>query len=82
MAPKDLKQAHPLGHAPVLDIERDGQKKSLVESGAIMISAIERFAPSSGLLPGTDEPDRRYDVLYWVEYAEASIMVRGVARVT
>jgi len=74
LAPKELKQAHPLGHAPVLDIEKDGVKKSLVESGAIMISAVERFAPSSGLLPGTDDPNRRYDVLYWVEYAEASIM--------
>jgi glutathione S-transferase len=68
-APESLKAVHPLGKSPVVELE-DGTV--LAESGAIIEELLERFG-NGRLRPalGTDE-HRRY--LYWMHYAEGSLM--------
>ena len=67
-APPALRQAHPLGKAPVID--DDG--RTLAESGAIVEYLTERHG-AGRLVPPADSPDRvRY--LYWLHYAEGSAM--------
>lgn len=67
-APDSLKKVHPLGKAPVLEV--DGT--SYAESGAILEHCAEvlgegRFRPE----PGTPAFDR---YRYWMHYAEGSLM--------
>jgi glutathione S-transferase len=68
LAPPELKQVHPLGKSPVIT---DGGQ-TLAESGAI----IEYLAGKYGagrLAPAEGTPERlRY--LYWMHYAEGSLM--------
>ncbi|MCE3272315.1 MAG: glutathione S-transferase [Ramlibacter sp.] len=66
LAPAELQEVHPLGKSPVLT---DGDM-TLAESGAILEYLAER-AGSLQVPPGS--PDRaRY--LYWLHYAEGSLM--------
>ena len=68
LAPKELRQVHPLGKAPVVTV--DGL--TLAESGAILETLTERFG--QGRLappPGSDEAVR---YRYWLHYAEGSAM--------
>ncbi len=65
-APPELKQVHPLGKAPVVEI--DGVL--LVESGAITEGLVEDWGPQ--LKPSDPEALRRYR--YWMHYAEGSLM--------
>ena len=69
LAPESLKQAHPLGKSPV--IELDGQV--IAESGAITELLIERFAPNR-LRPAPDSADYA-DYLSWIHFAESSLML-------
>ncbi|EPJ95770.1 glutathione S-transferase family protein [Pseudomonas psychrophila] len=68
LAPASLKNTHPLGKSPV--IELDGQV--LVESGAIVEYLIRRFAPQ--LEPAFNSPDY-LQYLQWIHFAESSAMV-------
>ncbi|KAB0492359.1 MULTISPECIES: glutathione S-transferase family protein [Pseudomonas] len=68
LAPASLKNIHPLGKSPV--IELDGQV--LVESGAIVEYLIRRFAPQ--LEPAFNSPDY-LQYLQWIHFAESSAMV-------
>lgn len=68
LAPQELKNIHPLGKSPV--IELDG--KVIVESGAIVEILIEKFAPQ--LMPAKDS-DSYFDYLQWVHFSESSAMV-------
>jgi len=68
LAPDSLKNIHPLGKSPV--IELDGQV--LVESGAIVEYLIRRFAPQ--LEPAFNSPDY-LQYLQWIHFAESSAMV-------
>lgn len=68
LAPKKLRDLHPLGKAPVVT---DGDRV-LAESGAILEYLTEvhgngRFRPE----PGTDD---FYEYRYWLHYAEGSAM--------
>lgn len=68
MAPSALKQVHPLGKSPVIT---DGPL-TLAESGAIIEYLVSRYgagrlAPPAGTLEYT-----RY--IYWLHYAEGSVM--------
>lgn len=68
-APASLREVHPLGKAPV--VELDGVV--LAESGAIIDTLAERFAPH--LAPGKDadaDVARRYR--FFMHYAEGSLM--------
>jgi glutathione S-transferase len=67
-APPALRQAHPLGKAPV--IEDEG--RTLAETGAIVEYLTERHG-GGRLVPPAGSPDRlRYT--YWLHYAEGSAM--------
>ena len=68
LAPASLKNIHPLGKSPV--IELDGQV--LVESGAIVEYLIRRFAPQ--LEPAFNSPDY-LQYLQGIHFAESSAMV-------
>jgi len=68
LAPQELKNIHPLGKSPV--IELDG--KVIAESGAIVEILIEKFAPQ--LMPAKDS-DSYVDYLQWVHFSESSAMV-------
>lgn len=69
LAPDSLKQVHPLGKSPVIEI--DGQV--IAESGAITEFLIDRFAPDR-LRPATDSSDYA-EYLQWIHFAESSLML-------
>ena len=68
LAPDSLKRVHPLGKAPVLT---DGDI-TLAESGAIIDYLAQRYG-SQALLP-TVNTDTWWDYVYWLHYAEGSLM--------
>lgn len=68
LAPDELKNIHPLGKSPV--IELDG--KVIVESGAIVEILIDKFAPE--LAPAKDS-DGYLEYLQWIHFSESSAMV-------
>ncbi|QLB13273.1 glutathione S-transferase [Bisgaardia hudsonensis] len=69
LAPESLKQIHPLGKSPVIEID----DQVISESGAITTILIEKFAPER-LRPNLDSPEyAKY--LQWIEFAESSLMV-------
>ncbi|WP_459659952.1 hypothetical protein ACL9Z5_002328 [Acinetobacter calcoaceticus] len=68
LAPQELKNVHPVGKSPV--IELDG--KVIAESGAIVEILIEKFAPQ--LMPAKDS-DSYLDYLQWIHFSESSAMV-------
>jgi glutathione S-transferase len=69
LAPDSLKDIHPLGKSPTIEIE--GQ--IMAESGAITELLIERFAPNR-LRPATDSTEYG-QYLQWINFAESSLMV-------
>lgn len=68
LAPQELKNIHPLGKSPVIELNG----KVIVESGAIVEILIEKFAPQ--LMPVIDS-DSYLDYLQWVHFSESSAMV-------
>ncbi|AZC00753.1 glutathione S-transferase [Acinetobacter pittii] len=68
LAPQELKNIHPLGKSPVIELNG----KVIVESGAIVEILIEKFAPQ--LMPAKDS-DSYFDYLQWVHFSESSAMV-------
>ncbi|WP_049237814.1 glutathione S-transferase family protein [Moraxella canis] len=69
LAPDSLKNIHPLGKSPV--IELDGQV--IAESGAITQVLIERFG-ADRLRPAIDTKDYA-SYLQWMDFSESSLMV-------
>lgn len=67
-APEELKQVHPLGFAPVI---RDGETV-LAESGAIVEYIVARHG-GGRLAVGPEQPEFA-NYLYWLHYAEGSLM--------
>jgi glutathione S-transferase len=68
LAPQELKNIHPLGKSPVIELNG----KVIAESGAIVEMLIEKFAPQ--LMPAKDS-DSYVDYLQWVHFSESSAMV-------
>lgn len=68
--PAELKQAHALGRAPVI---RDGDVV-LAESGAIVEYLIARHG--NGRLAVAPDAPEFPDYLYWLHYAEGSLMLQ------
>ncbi|TGU87953.1 glutathione S-transferase family protein [Acinetobacter pittii] len=68
LAPQELKNIHPLGKSPVIELNG----KVIAESGAIVEVLIEKFAPQ--LMPAKDS-DSYLDYLQWVHFSESSAMV-------
>lgn len=73
LAPESLKKVHPLGKAPVLI---DGELK-LAESGAIIDYLAQDYGPQ--LLPDKNSA-AWWDYVYWLHYAEGSLMPPLVMR--
>lgn len=73
LAPKELRQVHPLGKSPVLT---DGELV-LAESGAILEYLAETYGaqtpPGLRLLPPAGSTDHR-QLRFWMHYAEGSLM--------
>jgi glutathione S-transferase len=68
LAPKELRQIHPLGKSPVIT----DNGNTVAESGAIIDYVIETYGEGR-LIPPPKTPDRlRYT--YWLHYAEGSAM--------
>lgn len=68
LAPRELRDVHPLGKSPVLTLD----DRVLAESGAIVETLVEEN-PASGLGIAAGEAGRS-DYLYWLHYAEGSLM--------
>jgi len=74
LAPPELRAIHPLGKSPVM---QDGDL-ILPESGAIIEYLIERYGEGR-LAPPAGTPERvRY--LYWMHFAEGTMMLHLVSR--
>lgn len=69
LAPSSLKHIHPLGKSPLL---QDGAF-TLAESGAIVEYLLTRHNPNQRFKPATENADYP-NYLYWLHYAEGSIM--------
>ena len=68
LAPRELREVHPLGKSPVVTDE--GQ--TIAESGAIVEYLVERYGKGR-LVPAAGTPEKlRYT--YWLHYAEGSAM--------
>ncbi|MEN8281427.1 glutathione S-transferase family protein [Acinetobacter gerneri] len=68
LAPQELKNIHPLGKSPVIELNG----KIIAESGTIVEFLIEKFA--SHLAPAKDS-DSYLDYLQWIHFSESSAMV-------
>jgi glutathione S-transferase len=68
LAPKGLRDIHPLGKSPVL---KDGSIV-LAESGAIIEDLLERYDTAHAYSPELPDDKRRYR--YFLHYAEGSLM--------
>lgn len=68
LAPAALHKVHPLGKSPVIT---DGDL-TLAESGAIIEYLVDRYGAGK-LAPPIDTPERVH-YIYWLHYAEGSIM--------
>jgi glutathione S-transferase len=69
LAPPELKQAHPLGKSPVIEVNG----KVLAESAAIVEYLAENEA--FGALAVAPGDAARFDYLYWLHFAEGSAML-------
>lgn len=67
LAPRALREIHPLGKSPVIT---DGQH-TIAESGAIVDYLAETHAPDT-MIP--TDADARLAMRYWCHYAEGSLM--------
>lgn len=85
LAPKELKEVHPLGKSPIVSIETEEMSKPLVlaESGLIVEYLVDHFGPwlapkryidgKEGQVGGESEEWLRYR--YYMHYAEGSLML-------
>jgi glutathione S-transferase len=75
LAPRELKEVHPLGKSPI--IEDDG--KVVAESGAIIDYVLRRYG-NGRLAPTPSGPDYD-DYVHWMHYAEGSGMPALIIRI-
>lgn len=69
LAPNSLKNIHPLGKSPLLQ----DNELTLAESGAIVEYLLSRYNPQQKFKPPAESTNYP-DYLYWLHYAEGSIM--------
>jgi glutathione S-transferase len=65
---KRIKSIHPLGKSPVITDEA----KTIAESGAIIEYLTKNY--SKNLFPFLDDEDKKEELIYWLHYAEGSVM--------
>ena len=71
-APEELKAIHPLGKSPVLQDEQ----QVLAESAVILDVLQQRYDQAGLFKPNPEIQDDAYQYLYWMHYAEGSLMPR------
>ncbi|WP_435980281.1 glutathione S-transferase [Psychrobacter sp. DM4] len=76
LAPKSLKKIHPLGHAPILEV--DG--RALVESGFIIEYLLKHYDKEQRFKPADDNESAWEDYTFWMHFSEASAMPPLVMR--
>lgn len=70
LAPKELKDIHPLGKSPLVTLKfADGTEKVLHESGFMTEYFGEKYGKDKGLYG-----DGGWDERYWLHYAEGTLM--------
>ena len=69
LAPKSLKEIHPLGKSPVIT---DGEH-TIAESGAIIDYLAKKYGRDSLLVSGEPDDPAVLNYHYWLHYAEGSI---------
>lgn len=69
-APDELKAIHPLGKSPIL---QDGQQ-ILAESAVILEILQQRYDTQHQFKPQAEDQEHAYQYLYWMHYAEGSLM--------
>ncbi|GAA6051495.1 hypothetical protein JCM3770_004562 [Rhodotorula araucariae] len=74
LAPKELRDVHPLGKSPVVVITDNGTSITLAESGAIVEFLIERYGDRLSVPASSPDLQARADYLYWLHFAEGSAM--------
>ncbi|MGE6794433.1 glutathione S-transferase [Psychrobacter okhotskensis] len=75
-APDSLKAVHPLGHAPILEV--DG--RPLIESGFIIEYLIKHYDKAHQFKPADDNEAAWEAYTFWLHFAEASVMPLLVMR--
>lgn len=71
LAPKELRDVHPLGKSPTVTItEENGETVTLAESGAIVEYLVLRYGKDSGIGPDISKGQEHATYLYWLHYAE------------
>ena len=75
-APESLKDIHPLGHAPILEVEG----RPLVESGFIIEYLLKHYDKDQQFKPADDNETAWENYIFWLHFAEASVMPPLVMR--
>lgn len=75
-APDSLKAIHPLGHAPILEVN----DRPLIESGFIIEYLLKHYDEDKKFKPSDDNDAAWDDYTFWLHFAEASVMPPLVMR--
>ncbi len=75
-APDSLKQIHPLGHAPMLEVN----ERVLIESGFIIEYLLKHYDSEKHFKPADDSEAAWEACTFWLHFAEASVMPPLVMR--
>ena len=75
-APDSLKQIHPLGHAPMLEVN----DRVLIESGFIIEYLLKHYDTEKKFKPADDNEAAWGAYTFWLHFAEASVMPPLVMR--
>ena len=76
LAPKSLKQIHPIGHAPILEV--DG--RPLIESGFIIEYLLKHYDQAHAFKPADSDEAAWEAYTFWLHFSEASVMPLLVMR--
>lgn len=76
LAPDSLKKVHPLGHAPILEVN----DRALVESGFIIEYLLRHYDKEQLFKPSGDNEAVWEAYTFWMHFCEASIMPPLVMR--
>ncbi|WP_201529567.1 MULTISPECIES: glutathione S-transferase [Psychrobacter] len=76
LAPDSLKKVHPLGHAPILEVDN----RALVESGFIIEYLLKHYDKGQMFKPADDNEAAWEAYTFWMHFAEASAMPPLVMR--
>lgn len=75
-APDSLKKVHPIGHAPMLEVN----DRVLIESGFIIEYLIKHYDTDKQFKPADDNEAAWEAYTFWLHFAEASLMPPLVMR--